>query len=199
MNGILDSLIHPSRVWSRQEVLAKPCPILKQPGVYAWYFREVPPCIVADGCIKYENLYLLYVGISPTSPRKNGKPPSGQTIYDRIRYHYNGNAAGSTLRLTLGCLLSERLGIELRRVGGGKKMTFWAGEKALSEWMGENACVTWVHHDQPWVLEEELIHELFLPLNLDMNRRNVNHPVVSGIRSKAKAKARDLPVASGPY
>jgi hypothetical protein len=27
-----------------------------------------------------------------------------------------GNAEGSTLRLTLGCLLSEQLGIELRRV-----------------------------------------------------------------------------------
>jgi hypothetical protein len=41
------------------------------------------------------------------------RPASGRGI----RYHYTGNASGSTLRLTLGCLLAERLGIQLRRVG----------------------------------------------------------------------------------
>ena len=46
---------------------------------------------------------------------------------ERIRYHYQGNAEGSTLRLTLGCLLSEELDIELRRVGSGKRMTFAEG------------------------------------------------------------------------
>jgi hypothetical protein len=45
-----------------------------------------------------------------------------------VRYHYRGNTAGSTLRLTLGCLL----GLELRRVGSGKRMTFGkAGEATL--------------------------------------------------------------------
>ena len=46
---------------------------------------------------------------------------------ERIPYHYQGNAEGSTLRLTLGCLLSEELDIELRRVGSGKRMTFAEG------------------------------------------------------------------------
>jgi len=43
---------------------------------------------------------------------------------ERIPYHYKGNAEGSTLRLTLGCPLSEELDIELRRVGSGKRVTF---------------------------------------------------------------------------
>ncbi|WP_394816236.1 GIY-YIG nuclease family protein [Streptomyces mooreae] len=42
---------------------------------------------------------------------------STQNLRKRVRYHYRGNAAGSTLRLTLGCLL----GLELRRVGSGKR------------------------------------------------------------------------------
>jgi hypothetical protein len=49
------------------------------------------------------------------------------------------NAEGSTLRLTLGCLLADELGIELRRVGSGKRFTFSTGEKRLSEWMEANA------------------------------------------------------------
>lgn len=32
-------------------------------------------------------------------------------------------ACGSTLRLTLGCLLAEQLGIQLRRVGSGARVT----------------------------------------------------------------------------
>ena len=46
---------------------------------------------------------------------------------ERIPYHYQGNAEGSTLRLTLGCPLSEELDIELRRVGSGKRGTFAEG------------------------------------------------------------------------
>jgi hypothetical protein len=41
-----------------------------------------------------------------------------------IKDHYTGNAEGSTLRKTLGCLLADELGIQLRRVGSGKGMTF---------------------------------------------------------------------------
>ncbi|RNL98558.1 hypothetical protein EFE23_13740 [Micromonospora solifontis] len=87
---------------------------------------------------------LLYVGISPKAPPSNGRPPSRQTIRSRIRYHYRGNAAGSTLRLTLGSLLAKDLGIDLRRVGSGKRLTFGReGEKQLTEWMAEHAQVTW--------------------------------------------------------
>ncbi len=199
MNIICNSLIFPARVWSRNEVLSKPCPINKSPGIYAWFFKEIPPYIRTDGCVKLENLYLLYIGISPNSPPKNGKPPSNQTIYDRIRNHYSGNAEGSTLRLTLGCLLSEKLKIELRRFGSGKRMTFWTGEKTLSEWMGENAFVTWIYQEEPWILEEELISHLFLPLNLQINKHNINYPIISSIRSKAKANTRKLPIVPGNH
>jgi len=65
-----------------------------------------------------------------------------------------GNASGSTLRLTLGCLLSEELGNELRRVGKGERLTFGkSGETAPSEWMSYNAFVSWVVTERPWQTE----------------------------------------------
>jgi hypothetical protein len=55
---------------------------------------------------------------------------------------------GSTLKLTLGCFLSEQLGIELRRVGRSERLTFAHGEAALSAWMYENAFVCWTVCEQ---------------------------------------------------
>ncbi|WP_372489550.1 GIY-YIG nuclease family protein [Candidatus Mycolicibacterium alkanivorans] len=88
----------------------------KSAGVYGWWFRQVPGPIDTAGCQRRDGLTLLYAGIGPSRPPSNGKPPSSQNIRQRIRYHYNGNAEGSTLRKTLGTLLSGDLGIELRRV-----------------------------------------------------------------------------------
>ncbi|WP_244328665.1 GIY-YIG nuclease family protein [Streptomyces marokkonensis] len=98
---------------------------------------------------------------------------STQNLRKRVRYHYRGNAAGSTLRLTLGCLL----GLELRRVGSGKRMTSGkAGETTLSQWMADNARVCWIEQSEPWDLESQLISQLDLPLNLDQNRHNAQPP-----------------------
>jgi integrase len=43
-------------------VLARPSPVPAQDGVYGWWFHQVPPLVVADGCRKHEALRLLYVG-----------------------------------------------------------------------------------------------------------------------------------------
>ena len=61
-----------------------------------------------------------------------------------VTYHYRGNAEGSTLRKTLGCLLADHLGIDLRRVDSGTRRTFGDGEAALSQWMAGNAFVSWI-------------------------------------------------------
>ncbi|MFB1498000.1 MAG: GIY-YIG nuclease family protein [Thiocapsa sp. N5-Cardenillas] len=186
-------MLAPARLWSRAEVLASPSPVPREPGVYAWYFRDVPPGVPTADCHRCGDLTLLYIGIAPKAPPKNGARPSTQRLVDRVRYHYRGNAEGSTLRLTLGCLLSETLGIELRRVGSGKRMTFADGEIALSGWMAENAFVTWFVDPVPWVLEESLIAGLSLPLNLDMNRGHVFAEILRDVRSRAKGRAREMP------
>ncbi|MDB4906275.1 MAG: hypothetical protein JWO05_1059 [Gemmatimonadetes bacterium] len=189
-------LLAPTTLWSRNEILVQHCPVPKLPGVYAWYFREAPAGVPVDGCIRVRDLTLLYVGISPKRAPTNGKPPSGQRLWHRIRYHLRGNAAGSTLRLTLGCLLAEELRIELRRVGSGSRYTFAEGEATLTDWMARNARVTWVEHPEPWKLESELIESLILPLNLSENKRHPFHASLSATRRLAREKADRLPIVS---
>jgi hypothetical protein len=188
----------PRRVFSRAEVLARPSPVPAMPGVYGWWFRRWPSLVTADGCCRHQGLALLYAGISPDRPPANGRPPSTQTLAARIRYHYTGNAEGSTLRKTLGCLLAGDLEIELRRVGSGNRMTFGAGEQVLSAWMAENAFVSWTVRKAPWQLEDDLIAGLDLPLNLQGNRNNAFHPVLTGIRRRCVERARALPVLANP-
>ena len=191
-------IVSPTRVWSRSEILQKSnCPIPKENGVYGWYFKKLPSKIPTTDCILYDGLTLLYVGISPKPPPKEGKKSSRQNLHQRIRYHMKGNAEGSTLRLTLGCLLADELGIQLRRVGSGKRMTFADGEVELSKWLGENAFVTWKVHSEPWRLEEELISQISLPLNLSKNQNHSFYSILSNIRKHAKLRAKVLPIVSG--
>jgi len=175
-------------------VLARPCPVPNSAGVYAWFFdwrlEEIPP----EGLLRSFGFVLLYVGIAPGPPSASGRS-SRQTLRHRLRYHFRGNAEGSTLRLSLGCLLSQSLGIELRRVGSGRRMTFGAGEQALNNWLGRNARIAWMVCDEPWKTEEYLIRTVSLPLNLDQNRHQLFHSELSRIRRVAKARARELPIA----
>jgi hypothetical protein len=196
IQDVLDRLVQPTRLWSRSVVLARPSPVPGRPGVYGWYFRELPCPIDISRCISWDGCTLLYGGIAPKAPPANGRPASQQTLRKRIRYHYSGNAAGSTLRLTLGCLLAERLGIQLRRVGSGRRLTFAGGEGKLSAWMADNAYVTWVETDRPWLAEQQLIASVDLPLNLDQNRQHTFHQQLTKFRADARMTARMLPEVS---
>lgn len=73
----------------------------------AWHRRP--------GEFERDGLRLLCVGISPGSAA-DGSPQSQQNLYQRVRYHYTGNAEGSTLRLTLGCRLASELNALLKYV-----------------------------------------------------------------------------------
>ena len=142
----------------------------------------------------HDGLVLLYVGISPRRPPMTGEAASQQNIRQRLRTHYAGNAEGSTLRKTLGCLLVGQLGIQLRRVGSGRRRTFADGEQLLSAWMSENAFVSWVIRERPWELEHELITTVDLPLNLDGNVAHRFHPELTQARARCVAQANALPI-----
>ena len=189
MGQLLDHLINPEKLYTRNQVLQRNGPVPSALGVYAWYFKETPPQVPIDNCTVNDGKYLLYIGISPSKPPRQGKP-SSQNLSIRIKNHFRGNAEGSTLRLTLGCLLSDSLDIELRRVGSGKRMTFSEGEDKLSDWMNENAFVTWVIHDEPWRLEDYAIKKLSIPLNLRDNEKHPFHRTLSSIRRNKKRIAR---------
>jgi hypothetical protein len=187
------TLLTPTKLWTCTEVLARPCPVPASAGVYAWFFDSCPQGVPTEGLVRSVGLALLYVGISPKPPSNVGTQ-SRQTLRSRLRYHFRGNAEGSTLRLSLGCLLSQSLGIELRRVGSGRRMTFGAGERVLSDWLERNARVAWLACDEPWRIEKRIIHSVSLPLNLDQNRHHGFHSELAERRRAAKERARELPV-----
>jgi hypothetical protein len=143
----------------------------------------------SDRLVRSNGFVLLYVGISPKRPSAVGSP-SRQTLRSRLLYHFQGNAEGSTLRLSLGCLLSQSLGIELRRVGSGRRMTFGAGERALNDWLERSARVAWLACDEPWRIEEHTIRSVSLPLNLDQNRHHNFHSYLSEIRRAGESASK---------
>jgi hypothetical protein len=189
-----DALLRPTRLWSCEEVLARPSPVPAASGIYAWYFTPLSIAVDGSGCVEMDGRQLLYVGISPKPPPTNGAPPSRQQLRSRLRQHYAGNAAGSTLRLTLGCLLAGELDLQLRRVGSGRRLTFADGERMLSAWMATHAAVCWMTHPRPWELEQALVARLDLPLNLHGNAYHRFYPQLRSVRAAAKATARALPV-----
>jgi hypothetical protein len=108
-----------------------------------------------------------------------------------LKDHYAGNAYGSTLRLSLGCLLSDQLGIRLQEREGSKSKTFGQGEELLSEWMAQNAFVAWMLESEPWLYEQELIRLASPPLNLQGNRDHPFYPKLSRIRKLCKARVNE--------
>jgi hypothetical protein len=186
--------LSPPRVFSRDEVLSRPSPVPAASGVYGWWFRDAPAQIDTTECRKRDNLALLYVGISPRRPPRSGQAASQQNMRTRLWMHYAGNAEGSTLRKTLGCLLAEQLGIQLRRVGSGRRRTFADGERLLSAWMSQNAFVSWLIYERPWKLEHDLITTVDLPLNLESNTAHRFHPELTQVRARCVAQANELPV-----
>jgi hypothetical protein len=192
------SFLSPERLWRREEVLSRTSPIPAVPGVYGWWFNRLPAPIDVAACRQLGDLVLLYTGIRPKQPPRNGRSPSKGQLRQRIVTHYAGNAEGSTLRKTLGCLLAAELGIQLRRVGSGSRRTFVDGEQHLSRWMSEHAYVSFMPHERPWELEQRLIELLDLPLTLDGNSRNAFHPELTRVGRDAVVAANLLPIVPNP-
>ena len=98
-----------------------------------------------------------------------------------------GNASQSTLRRTLGVILTEPLGLTLGIHGG--RPTFGPdGERRITEWLHENAKVAWVLDPAPWVVEYELLGSADFALNLD-GRSDDFVRSISAKRSAALAAA----------
>jgi hypothetical protein len=184
-------LTSPPILYTRSAVLSKPCPVPQDRGLYAWFFKEVPPNVPIEECVNKDGMTLLYVGISPKNET------STQNLRKRITNHYRGNAEGSTLRLTLGTLLMTQSDFPLRRVGSGKRMTFThLGEQWLDDWMEENALVCWIKHPAPWEVESEIFKNVSLPLNIQDNDHHLFAKKLSAMRSEAKKQAREAPIAN---
>jgi hypothetical protein len=67
-NAVLTRLLTPERLYTRDEVLDRSSPVPRVPGIYAWYFDELPPGVDVSGCHVIPQGTLLYVGIAPKEP-----------------------------------------------------------------------------------------------------------------------------------
>lgn len=182
---VCDRLLRPPTTYGLSELRIDRTAVPARPGIYAWWFKESPPSVPVEGAVLWNEMRLLYVGISPSSSR------SKNNLRKRIvRSHFTGNASGSTLRLTLGCLMAERLKLRLRATGSTGRLTFGEGEEKLTEWMSENARVSWIECAEPWIVEPKVIRSLYLPLNLKDNGHCAFAAVLSALRSHHKAAAR---------
>lgn len=188
-------LLRPERLFAAAEAAMRGgAP--RQAGIYAWYFDSIPAGIDASHCDRHKGWTLLYCGISPKKPPTNGRPPSRSNIHQRLRTHFGGNAAGSTLRLTLGCLLEAEIGTVLRRVGTRGRLTFTnPGEQLLDHWLQTHARVAWAAVACPWEPEELMLASgLPLPLNIDSNPCAAFTAPLSALRSAARRRAEALPL-----
>ena len=194
-DAVIASLLRPDRLWSAAEIVNGFAHVPKAAGVYAWYFDEVPPGVPTSGChTSPDGQVLLYVGIAPKAVKATARP-STRTLRERLRDHLMGNAEGSTLRLTLGCLLADDLGIRLRRVGSGKRHTFTnPGEIVLDRWLAAHAHIAFAAVEQPWKTEAWLLSRLSLPLNLSGNAAHSFATELSKLRGAARLAAATLPV-----
>jgi len=183
--AIIRAITSPTKLWGRSEVLASNCPVPPKPGIYGWYFREIPPNVPTKDCIQVSGVTLLYVGVSPRNSQSTGN------LCERIKYHFEDNAEGSTLRRSLGCLLAGTLSIQLGHKG--KSMHFGPGECQLNKWMDENAYVVWAEHPKPWLLEKPIVKKLSPPLNITHNTKHPFCATLKTIRKQCENTATTWP------
>jgi hypothetical protein len=157
------NLLAPQKLWTREEVLRSPSVVPASPGVYAWYFKRGPANVPTEGCVAIDGKVLLYVGISPKAPPANGRLASRQNLRTRLRYHMRGDADGSTFAANTRLLLSDELGLELRRVGAVTGLRSATAKNDVQSGSLKNAFVTWKVTPEPWLLEHALISAVPLP------------------------------------
>jgi hypothetical protein len=195
--AMVQKVLYPERLVSRADIISDPTLVPVCRGLYGWYFEqctEIIPDNFCDGCHQYQGRTLLYFGIAPKSET------SDATLKSRIiDQHFDGDAEGSTLRFSLGCLLATRLGIELRLHGSSKRFASsgtLGGEQRLSQWISENAFVSFATVDKPWEIEDEVIgkpHVISLPLNIKGNSKHPFCKILKCARKDAVSRARTLP------
>jgi len=162
--GILErvaQVVHPLSLVEVANVRSAP----KARGIYGWWFPSGSLSVPERDYSSVEGFELLYVGIAPRKPTVDGRE-SASTLRPRLVKHATGDASRSTLRLTLGILLADRLDLVLS--SNSSRLNFGpTGETHLSTWLSEHARVSWVEHSQPWFIEDKMLEQSTLALNVD--------------------------------
>ena len=184
LDSLLQSLLKPSSLWTRPELLVRPSPIPTRPGVYAWFFRNLDGLLPTADCHVIGDWSLLYLGIAPVDLN------SKRFLRTRLANHLRGRADRSTLRFSLGSILCSELNLN-PTLRGLRKVHFGEGEARLSTWMDANSAVCWYEINEPWLFEGTLIKCLRPPVNLKHNSSHPFVPELSRLRKEMLDRARE--------
>ncbi len=188
--NILDYFLNRPKMHQRKYVLSKNSSCPRSNGIYAWYFKDGLFKLPNQKSIsRHKNYSILYIGIAPS------RLTSKSNIRKRIFNHFRGTAYGSTLRLSLGVLLSNKSKFILRRIKNKKMIRFTdEGEDWIDNWLEKNSLVSWFENPQPWKIEKNLINQLYLPLNIQGNLNNAFKSTLIDLRKKARERAMNLAI-----
>jgi len=180
MEGYVDYFERADKILSYKQLLKPKYSPSTSPGVYAWYFDDLPPYVPVTGCSKHrkgllfkKSWTLLYIG--------KAKSNLSERIIDE---HFDGTlvrgVAMSTLRLSLGCLLLNKLNTYLWKPPDfpRRQYTFGrTGEKKLTQWIKKHARVAYVRTKHTEELEGKAIKYYTLPLNIKDNTHFFRDPL----------------------
>ncbi|MCA0350422.1 MAG: hypothetical protein LCH85_00370 [Chloroflexi bacterium] len=187
MDDQLLPLLQPTTIMPVATFIDQPDAIPAESGLYGWWFKTLPPQVSGAGCLQVDGWTLLHIGISPSGHN----PTSTRHLRKRLADHVSGKANRSTLRMSLGCLLSEQLNLRLVAHGANNYLTFGEGEQRLSYWLQQHTGVSWMLHAQPWSIKPDILSQYVFPLNIKKN----DHPFVATLkrlREQARLQARKI-------
>ena len=152
-------------------------------GLYAWWSQTETVGDLPLARVPGSNLWLLFVGSSPT------RPGSARTLRARIcGSDLRGGPADSSLRRTLSALLWQEQGWEVGHQG--ERIILSPGSlAALANWQATHLKVSWVPRPKPWLERKAVAKTMAAPLNLAENRNHPYHWLVSEARQRLRSAA----------
>lgn len=167
-------------------------------GVYFIFFDSGQLLLERSGYLEFDDAFpisvdgfdLLYVGATMNRLR------------DRVKDHLTGNSRASSLRMTVGALLT--LELRLEPVGDGSRtyFHFGDGERRLTDWLVSNTRVAFAPSANPFGDEKRVLTSVPVPFNISERKRHPYSKYLMTLRSyfagrpNAAARFVDL-VASG--
>ena len=148
-------------------------------GVYGILFDCGQLLLECSGWLEFDERFpvcmdgfdLLYVGASLDPLRR------------RVLCHLTGNTRTSSLRMTVGAILSRELELEPTGAGNRTCYDFGAGEARLTEWLVNHTRVGLIPTPNPFGLEKTILRDVPLPFNISERRRHPYSKFLMAVRA----------------
>jgi hypothetical protein len=183
--------LHPIALYASQKVVSDAAVGADVRGVYGVFFKRTERVLERCGYLDFDQRMpveahegqLLYVGASLDPLRR------------RVLAHLSGSSQGSSLRMTLGALFAEDLGLDPISDGRRNYYHFGSGEGRLTEWIVENSSVGFYASDDPYGIERQILTDVAVPLNIEYRKRHPFSRYLMGLRAMICSRPSRSPSA----